>query len=483
MDPLQYYDLHWRKEHEPFNSAALGTRDNSQVAVGNVDINGDDEFPLPDVEQVGDLVESSTAHKVRQKVCELLEYGPVDRFPGSQPISFDQSHLDSLLTQDYYVCEKSDGIRYLMLALMTERGPKCYLIDRKNDVRVVNVHLPFASNTRGYHHETLFDGELVVDVYREFKQTRLRFLIFDLMALNSQSLVNKNLSYRFGKLQSDVMEPYKRRLRQNPDAVLQQHFEVRMKNMQRSYASAAVLEQEVPKLHHGNDGLIFTPVYAGYICGTFDLLLKWKPAELCTVDFKIRVDYSMEHSPRYMLQLLVRKDEHQDFCSLNPEPELAAKWRTLPTSPDGRIGEFKFDSEWPVESWQTGYGSRSLKGGWRFLRFRDDKLTANHVKVYERIMHSLNYAASKEQLLALMPEIRRNWKTRELLPPPTLITLSNVHSKHIQAPIPLEFSSYKVDFTHPSLSLFIPTKMDVETEDELILQHLNFRPQFKALVQ
>lgn len=72
----------------------------------------------------------------------------MDRFPGSQPVSFDlesltlleeeecvQSLLPPLSLPDarvphssFWVCEKSDGVRVLVLILATETGQEVYLV-------------------------------------------------------------------------------------------------------------------------------------------------------------------------------------------------------------------------------------------------------------------------------------------------------------------------------------------------------------------
>ena len=60
-------------------------------------------------------------------------------------------------------------------------------------------------------------------------------------------------------------------------------------------------------LQHGTDGLIFQPT-SRYVHGTDDTLLKWKPAEMNSVDFcvdeewkRAQEDYNTRWNPRYYL--------------------------------------------------------------------------------------------------------------------------------------------------------------------------------------
>ncbi|GJR88513.1 putative reverse transcriptase domain-containing protein [Tanacetum coccineum] len=97
--------------------------------------------------------------------------------------------LRLLRQQYYYTTWKADGTRYMMLITRDE----CYLIDRKFDFRSINLRFPrgnanevAAGNTHDY---TLLDGEMVIDNDPIKHTQERRYLIYDMMALNGNSLV------------------------------------------------------------------------------------------------------------------------------------------------------------------------------------------------------------------------------------------------------------------------------------------------------
>jgi hypothetical protein len=51
-------------------------------------------------------------------------------FPGPQPISIERKHFGILNRNTYVVCEKTDGIRHALLAVMYEDKKMCVLVDR-----------------------------------------------------------------------------------------------------------------------------------------------------------------------------------------------------------------------------------------------------------------------------------------------------------------------------------------------------------------
>jgi mRNA guanylyltransferase len=81
----------------------------------------------------GIKAEEHLARSFRQEVAHLLHRNNPN-FPGAQPVSFGRHHLDELCQQDYFLCEKTDGIRCLLYCTEDDAGNEIhYLIDRKND--------------------------------------------------------------------------------------------------------------------------------------------------------------------------------------------------------------------------------------------------------------------------------------------------------------------------------------------------------------
>ena len=55
-------------------------------------------------------------------------------FPGAHPVSIERVHLEALWREPYWVCAKSDGIRYLFVCLTHENKSYSFFLNRKNDI-------------------------------------------------------------------------------------------------------------------------------------------------------------------------------------------------------------------------------------------------------------------------------------------------------------------------------------------------------------
>lgn len=185
------------------------------------------------------------------------------RFPGAQPVSFTKSSLDLLLREDFWVCEKSDGQRVLLLIVVAGPVPgrpqaqqEVYLIDRKNKYykqpagfffphsdsafytkphytpqqkaavkdRVAEAGLPYFNGWPA-RKDTLLDGELVWDTEKATGRRRLRLLLFDALVVDGMNMSSKPLSKRYGRLHSMIYKPFAEYMRQNPASMNEVPFE------------------------------------------------------------------------------------------------------------------------------------------------------------------------------------------------------------------------------------------------------------------
>lgn len=150
-----------------------------------------------------------------------------ERFPGSQPVSFSARDLGKLENQDFWVCEKSDGVRVLFLVVTdyATKDQSIYVIDRHNTYRqLVGLFFPHHENPMMPLKNTLVDGELVIDVDPNTKRETMRFLAFDCLVIDDQNVMSRTLDKRYGRLTEWFYKPYAKMIRDHPHMTESQPF-------------------------------------------------------------------------------------------------------------------------------------------------------------------------------------------------------------------------------------------------------------------
>jgi len=397
--------------------------------------------PIRDIAQPGIRAEYGLAKCLREEVASLLERTSTG-FPGAQPVSFARRHLGELQRKDYFVCEKSDGIRYLLYLTTDEKGREChYLIDRKNDYwHIPNHHLHFPlpdADVQSFHSHALIDGELVMDSATPGGggPTEPKFLVFDLLMLDSKPDVRtKSLDKRLAYFKDYIMKPYKQLFQHFPDEAQYQPFKVEMKEMQFSYGIEMMFRSVLPNLRHQNDGLIFTCRTTPYQFGTDQHILKWKAPHDNTVDFRLRLDFPLVE-PSEAERAEGVTEPFVDYDSV-PQARLFVFNGSGGNSNSngtgggqgaqatGKYSEFPDPLYLSEEDWETlkGWGdplqdrvvecALDDQGRWRLYRFRDDKKEANHSSTVNSVLESIKDGVSEADLLNSAKSIKDSWKLR-----------------------------------------------------------------------
>lgn len=138
--------------------------------------------PIPDIP--GELLQDETTRgHLNEHISRLCNLNSA-RFPGSQPVSFSSTSLELLESLDFWVCEKSDGVRILVFIVMNGMSGKQEVwlvsfqtslsgghglmskqIDRKQRYfKVEDLHFPHWERKDDPLTDTILDGELVIDI-------------------------------------------------------------------------------------------------------------------------------------------------------------------------------------------------------------------------------------------------------------------------------------------------------------------------------
>ena len=323
---------------------------------------------------------------------------PISKFIGNHPVSLSKENISDLLNEDYLVCEKSDGVRAMLIVYKK----MVFLYDRKNAIYITRYIIETP-------HIYLFDGEL----YQEGAQ--YIFAIFDTLISNSEKKTEKNLLERLTEAYSFTRKLYSKEgiMKISNDESLGK-FHVVTKQMTKAHGFHQVLDS-INTLKHENDGLIFTPLWSPYVLESQAHIKKWKPPELNTVDFLIG------RSPfpgTFFLFGTVAKGQLPGWIrsDLNGEEfkNVRVSYYFPPPGTEnqeliGKIGEFRYDETVEVlDPWDYTV----QKGGWVLHKIRTDKTTANNIRVILSVLDSIKHNIDEKALRAYWKPIYENYKRR-----------------------------------------------------------------------
>lgn len=281
--------------------------------------------------------------------------------PSPNPVTLTRS-LMILLRRGYVVCEKSDGVRYLLVLLMFAEKPLAVLVNR--DLRMFQVEV---KADKEYFQGSVFDGELVFARSGQEEGDRI-FLVFDVVSHRGVSTKTNlfwhrykllNLSFQtLGEVTDQDMEE-EIDLATTQGKVVHVNRTHPIKFAVKPFADiedfAEVLNQ--PR-EHDSDGFIFTPISCPVLHNTHRSMFKWK--------YTASIDLSVKDG-----ELWTFEEEPLRTC-VHP--------RTLRVQdfPEGEVGIFEFQVT-SVDSLQVQIQK---------FRTRKDKAIANTNKTILNILES-----------------------------------------------------------------------------------------------
>lgn len=325
---------------------------------------------------------------IQKKVQKSLEWTK-GGFPGCQPVSMDRQNLNFLQEKPYKVSWKADGTRYMMLI---DGEDEVYFADRDNCVyKVTGLSFLHRKEKRPIK-DTVLDGEMVIDVVNEQKYPR--FLIYDIIRYEGAEVGKCDFGTRLTCIEKEIVGARNTYITQGVIDKTKEPFSIRKKEFWDVSEAGKLMGHEFQsKLAHEPDGLIFQPGRDPYKAGRDDTVLKWKPASMNSVDFKLKV---VKESGLGMLPRTVGKL----FVGGLDAPFSEMKVKGLKEY-DGKIIECKW-----------------ANNQWVFMRERTDKSFPNGYKTAQGVINSIREPVTEEMLLSFIEHNRWRKGDSDFMPPP-----------------------------------------------------------------
>jgi len=294
------------------------------------------------------------------------KWGSKEYFPGPQPISIEHKHFPVLKGAEYLVCEKTDGERYMMVALTYEGKRKCVFVNRAFNMFEVPINLK-----KSAYDGTILDGELYEDT----------LMVYDAVWVNGESVWNRNLNERLDAARS-VMKSI---IYMKSD-----QYRLKCKTFHQMRDFGKFMDEYLPTVQQKIDGLVFTPVNEPIRIGTHETMFKCKPQEKIIVDFLIKRDPSRE-TPGFKPGAPAWRLYVQEKGKLFFESEIPFnRMDDEPWFEDGAIVECKYIT-WESPMW------------WRPIKRRTDKTYPNNRRTFYRTIVNIKENIQMKEFLDCRP--------------------------------------------------------------------------------
>lgn len=292
-------------------------------------------------------------------------WGSKEYFPGPQPISIERKHFPILRNNEYVVCEKTDGMRYMMVALTYEGVRKCIFVNRSFEMFEVSISL-----RRPAYEGTILDGELYEDT----------LMVYDALIINGKPIGHMNFNQRLdeiGKLLKTIIY------------VKTDKYRLKLKTFYPLIKFKKFMDEYLPTVTQNVDGLVFTPVNEPVRIGTHETMFKWKPRNKNTVDFYMKKDVSFVGPGQVgppVWKLYVQEKGRLFFESEFPVSKMNEPWFE-----DGAIVECMYIT------WEDG------PLWWKPLKRRRDKTYPNNRRTFYRTLVNINENIEMKEFLDCIP--------------------------------------------------------------------------------
>tara|TARA_B110000444_G_scaffold239875_1_gene254719 strand:- start:3854 stop:4783 length:930 start_codon:yes stop_codon:yes gene_type:complete len=185
-------------------------------------------------------------------------------FPGSQPVSIEYRHFKLLASNPYVVCEKTDGVRFMMLAFMFENKKQCVFLNRALEMFVCPLNF-----RKPVYDGTILEGEMYGDT----------FMIYDILIACGDVVGHTDFLARLKSVEG--VKKMLTSLKYDP-------IKLKIKTFHLMSDYKQFKDVYLPSVTQDVDGLIFTPIRDTVKTGTHETMFKWKPRDKNTIDFQIK---------------------------------------------------------------------------------------------------------------------------------------------------------------------------------------------------